>query len=117
MEFFDKQKDNSKQNEMLLDAIMEKQRQREKKYNVDKGFLLRKNEKVNNPYGRPLNNNQGNANVDNREPMFVVGPNKKHKTKKSGKKLGFLQIFMIVIFCLIGITGISKLIGIASVKT
>lgn len=106
MEFFDKQKDNSKQNEMLLDAIMEKQRQREKKYNVDKGFLLRKNEKVNNPYGRPLNNNQGNANVDNREPMFVVGPNKKHKTKKSGKKLGFLQIFMIVIFCLIGITGI-----------
>ena len=27
MEFFDKQKDNSKQNEMLLDAIMEKQKQ------------------------------------------------------------------------------------------
>lgn len=98
MEFFDKQKDNSKQNEMLLDAIMEKQKQREKKYNIDKGFLLRKNEKV--------NNNQGNTNVDNREPMFVVDSNKKHKTKKSGKKLGFLQIFMIVIFCLIGITGI-----------
>ena len=46
MEFFDKQKDNSKQNEMLLDAIMEKQKQREKKYNIDKGFLIRKNEKV-----------------------------------------------------------------------
>lgn len=105
MEFFDKQKDNSKQNEMLLDAIMEKQKQREKKYNVDKGFLLRKNEKVNNPYVRPLNNN-AHTNVDNREPMFVVGSNKKHKTKKSGRKLGFLQIFMIVIFCLIGITGI-----------
>ena len=106
MEFFDKQKDNSKQNEMLLDAIMEKQRQREKKYNVDKGFLIRKNEKVNNHYVGHLNNKQGNANVDHREPMFVVGHNKKHKTKKSCKKLRFLQIFMIVSFCLIGITGI-----------
>ena len=79
MDFFNNHDDNSKRNEMLLDAIMEEQKNREEKYNIKKGYLLKKRKTpVSNPFekdveddDRDFKHNSVNT-LNNGKPVFVV---------------------------------------------
>lgn len=92
MDFFDNQPDNSKQNEKLLDEIMQKQQERERK-NVKKSYLLNRDVgTVNNPYRR---NNQEYSNENefaspdsNQTPVFIVKSNKRYTNRRNGNSKG-----------------------------
>ena len=96
MDFFNNEQDNSKRNEQLLDIIMEEHKRREKKHNINKGYLLNKRTgKVSNPFERNAELEKENVNSDDRdfkhapvdgntskEPLFVVKGGTYHNNKK-----------------------------------
>lgn len=112
MDFFDNQ-DNSKQNEILLDKIMEQQKKREEKYNRNKGHLAnRKVGAVTNPNEKTSNQNTNPnkpvnpATSQNNKPQFVVGTGKKYSNnpkpaKASNKKFWKIMFGLFVGFILI----------------
>ena len=122
MDFFNNQGDNSKQNEDLLDAIMEQQKKRESKHNIQKGYLLKKDVgKVSNPFNEKNtlvedfeSEPEGEARdfehkpIEEKEPMFLVSnkyTGKKQLSAKAKKAIiisAILSDIMIVLaFCLV----------------
>ncbi|MBQ2863909.1 MAG: leucine-rich repeat protein [Clostridia bacterium] len=110
MDFFNNQGDNSKQNEDLLDAIMEQQKKREKKHNVKKGYLLNKSVgTVSNPFDEdkkleddePLGDEREfkHKPVDSNEPVFVVG--NRYSSKKQLSSKAKLAIVLSVVLGLV----------------
>lgn len=122
MDFFNNQGDNSKQNEDLLDAIMEQQKKRENKHNIQKGYLLKKSvTKVSKPFDEKNtlvedfeSEPDGEARefehkpIEEKEPMFLVSnkyTGKKQLSAKAKKAIiisSILSFIMIVTaFCLV----------------
>lgn len=99
MDFFNNQGNNSKDNEVLLDAIMQEQKKREKKHNISKGYLLNKKVgMVSNPFDDKLSNVEAQeikaeardfkhkpVDTSNGQPLFVVGGRYKSKKQMSKK--------------------------------
>mgnify|MGYP001864242110 CR=1 FL=1 len=106
MDFFNNEQDNSKRNEQLLDIIMEEHKRREKKHNINKGYLLNKRTgKVSNPFERDPKLEEDNSKNDDRdfkhapvnsgatgEPAFVVKGGTYHSNKKKLSKKSIITI-------------------------
>lgn len=120
MDFFNNEQDNSKRNEQLLDIIMEEHKRREKKHNINKGYLLNKRTgKVSNPFERNAELEKENVNSDDRdfkhapvdgntskEPLFVVKGGTYHNNKKRLSKKAVTTIVVLVVALLIVATAV-----------
>lgn len=120
MDFFNNEQDNSKRNEQLLDIIMEEHKRREKKHNINKGYLLnKKTGKVSNPFERNAELEKENVNSDDRdfkhapvdgntskEPLFVVKGGTYHNNKKRLSKKAVTTIVVLVVALLIVATAV-----------
>ncbi len=112
MDFFNNQGDNSKQNEELLDAIMEQQKKRESKHNIQKGYLLNKSVgKVSNPFdeNNKLEDDEPEGEdrefehrpIDDNKPMFMVGSKYSAKKRLSPKAKKAIIISSIMSFIMV----------------